>query len=148
MVEKKISNKEIMERIKQANEHTVMSKLGLEIASFDPDELVVTAKVGEHLFQPAGIVHGGVYVLMAESAASIAATLSIDLSKEIAFGMEINANHLRPVSEGSLKAIATPLHRGKTTHLYDIKIYDEKQRLISVSRCTIAIRPHRSEKIF
>ncbi len=134
-----------IERMKEAYEDTVLSRLGLTVETFDPDELVVQAKVGKHLFQPAGIVHGGVYVLMAESAASIAAGLSINLKEEIAFGMEINANHIRPVSRGTLRATARPLHRGRSSHIYDIKIVDDEGRLVSISRCTMAIRKRRQE---
>ena len=120
---------------------TVMDTLGLRVNSYDPDRVIVATDVSDRLFQPFGVVHGGIYVLMAETAASVAASVSVDLSKEIPLGMEINANHLRPVSRGTLRAIASPIHRGRTSHVYGIEVVDENDKLVSISRCTIAIRP-------
>jgi 1,4-dihydroxy-2-naphthoyl-CoA hydrolase len=120
--------------------HTVLQTLGIHIDSYDADRVVVSAEVSERLFQPMGIVHGGIYVLMAETAASIAAAMSIDPLREVVMGMEINANHLRPVSEGTLRAISSPLHKGRTTMVYHIDILDQKDRRVAVSRCTMARR--------
>lgn len=121
--------------------HTVLSTLGMRVESYDPERVVVVAEVSERLFQPMGVVHGGVYVLMAETAASIAAALSIDPRREVVMGMEINANHLRPVSEGTLRAVSSVLHKGRTTMVYHIDILDQDERRIAVSRCTMARRP-------
>jgi uncharacterized protein (TIGR00369 family) len=88
-----------------------------------------------------GILHGGVSVLLAETVASTLAYLGIDRDRQVVFGLEINANHLRPVRPGArLTAEATPIHRGKTTVVAQITISDERGRTISVSRCTNAIR--------
>ena len=121
--------------------HTVMETLGIRVEAYDPSRVVVAVDVSERLFQPAGVVHGGIYVLLAETAASIAAVLAVDASKETVMGMEINANHLRPVTEGTIRAISSLLHQGRTTLVYHIDIRDEKDRLIAVSRCTMARRP-------
>jgi 1,4-dihydroxy-2-naphthoyl-CoA hydrolase len=122
---------------------TVLGALGMRFTKLDKDETTVEVDVGKHLFQHAGIVHGGVYVLLAESAASTAAALAVDILTHRVTGMEINANHLLPVTDGSLRATAHPLHRGKTTHVYGIEVRDDKDRLVSIVRCTVAIRPIR-----
>jgi len=131
----------LIEYLKANEVNTVAHTLGIRVESYHPDNAVVALDVDSRLFQPAGVVHGGVYVLLSESAASIAGSLSVDVEKEVVFGMEINANHLRPVTEGTLRATTTPLHRGRTTQVYEIKVTDDKERLISVSRCTLAVRP-------
>jgi 1,4-dihydroxy-2-naphthoyl-CoA hydrolase len=71
--------------------------------------------------------------------------LNIDTDRQMAFGLEINANHLRPKREGMLTAVATPLHRGRTTHIWDIRITDENDKLVCISRCTVAIVERSSE---
>ncbi|MCA9523603.1 MAG: PaaI family thioesterase [Myxococcales bacterium] len=119
---------------------TVEQTLGLEYESLDKDHVVIATDVTPRLFQPFGVVHGGVYVLMCESAASVAASLSIDLARELAMGMEINANHLRPARAGRLRASARPIHRGRSTHVYHCEVHND-DALVCVSRCTVAIRP-------
>lgn len=124
---------------------TIEQTLGMEFESLDRDRVVIATEVSPRLFQPFGIVHGGVYVVMCESVASVAASLSIDLQREIAMGMEINANHLRPVREGRLRATATPIHRGSSTHVYHCEVHNG-DALVCVSRCTVAIRPRKPER--
>lgn len=121
-----------------------MNTLGIQVDSYDLEQVTVSVDVDSRLHQPTGVVHGGVYVLLAETAASIAANLRLDLTTHAAFGMEINANHLRPVSSGRIRAIATCLHEGKTTQVYSIDVLDEKDRRVCVSRCTMAVRAHRT----
>jgi 1,4-dihydroxy-2-naphthoyl-CoA hydrolase len=80
-----------------------------------------------------------VSVVLAESVASLGSVLNIDADRQMAFGLEINANHLRPKKEGTLTAVATPIHLGKTTHIWDIRISDEQEKLVCISRCTVAV---------
>jgi len=87
-------------------------------------------------------MHGGASCALAETVGSVASALVIDLDKFYCVGMEINANHLRSVTNGSVTGKSTPLHLGKTTHVWDIKIYDESQNLVCVSRLTVAIIPN------
>lgn len=136
-----MTNDDLIAIIKARHEHTVLGALGMEFTSFEPDAVAVSVDVGPHLFQHAGIVHGGVYVTLAESAASTAAALAVDMSENDVMGIEINANHLRPVTEGRLTAVARPIHRGRTTHVYGIEVTDADGRKVSVSRCTIGVRP-------
>jgi uncharacterized protein (TIGR00369 family) len=90
--------------------------------------------------QPFGQLHGGVSVVLAESAASVGGYLAAP-EGQTAVGVEINANHVRAVSEGTVYAVAEPLHIGGSTHVWDVKIRDEETRLICVSRCTLAVMP-------
>lgn len=130
----------IKKAVAEVDANTVLGALDVRITSYEPDAVTVETDVSDRLFQHGGIVHGGVYVLLAESAASTAAAVAVDITRFRVSGMEINANHLRSVTSGSLKAVATPVHRGQTTHVYGVEITDQDERLISVGRCTMAIR--------
>lgn len=140
----RVSHEALVALIEARHADTVMGALGMRYTSYDPDAVTAEVEVGPKLLQHAGIVHGGVYVVLAESVASAAAALSVDIATHDVNGMEINANHLRAVSEGSLKAVARPIHRGRTTHVYGIEVFDDRGRQVSVCRCTMAIRPRRS----
>lgn len=120
-------------------EETLMGALGIEVLSMTADRAVATMPVHSATHQPYGMLHGGASVALAETIASAATFNLIDQEKELAFGLEINANHIRAKKEGIVTAIATPLHKGRTTMVWDIKIVDEEERLICVSRCTVAI---------
>ncbi|MCP4502897.1 MAG: hotdog fold thioesterase [Deltaproteobacteria bacterium] len=138
-----VTRDQVIGFINERHPHTVLGKLGVEYTSFDPDSVTVEVDVSEGLFQHAGIVHGGIYVLLAESVASTAAALSCDMGKVEVLGLEINANHLRSVSEGRIRAVATAVHRGGMTHVYTVEVKDQRDRLICTSRCTLAIRQRR-----
>jgi 1,4-dihydroxy-2-naphthoyl-CoA hydrolase len=127
---------EMMERNRK---DTALESLSIEYVELSRERVVMRMPVNSKTCQPAGILHGGASVLLAESAASIASNLNIDTTQFAAVGLEINANHVRSKSEGMVTAIATPLHRGRTTMVWDIKITDESSRTICISRCTVAI---------
>ncbi len=112
--------------------------LGVKYERLDPEEVVATLEVGPAHHQPLGYLHGGTSVALAESVASVGATLNAP-EGSAAFGMEINANHLRPLQSGLLRASARPLHRGRTSQVWEVKITDENGRLICVARCTLAV---------
>lgn len=135
------SNKaeEILAQIREGGNLGLAKTLGIEMISLDPERVVATMPVDERTRQPFGILHGGASVGLAETVASVAALLNIDREKYVAMGLEINANHVRAKSEGVVTAIGTPLHRGRTTQLWEIRIVDEQERLICMSRCTIAV---------
>lgn len=122
-----------------SGKNTIHEVLGIEILQLDRDRVVLTMPVDHRTHQPYGLLHGGASVVLAESAASIGTGLYCDPEKEAPVGLEINANHIRPKRDGLVRAEATPLHRGKKTMVWDIRIKDERDRLISVSRCTVAI---------
>ncbi|MBM7651920.1 uncharacterized protein (TIGR00369 family) [Neobacillus cucumis] len=120
-------------------ENTLIEALGIEITKMEPGKVTATMPVDHRTKQPFGLLHGGASVALAESVASLGAYHLVDKETEAVAGLEINANHVRPKTEGVVTAVATILHQGRTTMVWDIKITDEQDRLICVSRCTMAI---------
>ncbi|MCP8617784.1 hotdog fold thioesterase [Salirhabdus salicampi] len=119
--------------------NTLMEALGIEAVKLEKDEVILTMPVTAKTHQPMGFLHGGASVALAESAASIGAFLNVDHSKYNIFGIEINANHVKSKRSGTVKAIAKPMHIGKTTMVWEIQIQDEEDNFISISRCTIGV---------
>ena len=117
---------------------TLLRTLEIELGEVGPDRVTATMPVGPRVHQPFGYLHGGASVALAETVASIGATLAAPVGS-VAMGLEINANHVRPMREGTLLAVATPAHVGRTTQVWDIRITDERDRLVCVSRCTLAM---------
>jgi len=118
---------------------TVMELLGIEHREVTKEKIVLTMPVTPKTHHPWGSLHGGVSVVLAETAATMGACMNIDPEKQFAVGLEINANHIRPKREGVLTATATPVHIGHAVSVWDIRIIDEKGNLICTSRCTLAI---------
>jgi 1,4-dihydroxy-2-naphthoyl-CoA hydrolase len=118
---------------------TLVKTLEIEVVETSKDRVVAKMPIQPKVHQPFGFLHGGASVALAETVASIGAYLNVAENGENAFGLEINANHIRPKRDGVVTATATPLHRGKTTHVWDIQITDEAGKLVCVSRCTVAI---------
>lgn len=121
-----------------------MNTLGIQVTEASPDRVVAQMEVTPRHHQPFGFLHGGASVALAETAASIGAYLAAP-DGYTSFGLEINANHLRSIRSGKITAVATPLHKGRSTHVWNIEIRDEQSRLICVSRCTLAIVAAREE---
>ena len=119
--------------------NTLMEALDITVTQAEPERVVATMPVSSKVHQPFGILHGGASVALAETAASIGAAVNLDLDKQRAVGLEINANHVRSKRDGTLSALATPLHRGRRTHVWQIDISDEAGKLVCTSRCTLAI---------
>jgi 1,4-dihydroxy-2-naphthoyl-CoA hydrolase len=128
-----------LEQLNTINNRTMADFLGIRFTEIGDDYLVATMPANEHTLQPAGIVHGGANVALAESVASLAANLTIDRNLYRAVGQEINANHIRPVTSGFVTAKARPLHLGKTSQVWHIEIMNEEGKLTCVSRMTAAI---------
>lgn len=118
--------------------------LGIVVETLTPDLVVATMPVDGRTHQPFGILHGGASVALAETVASLGAWAGIDREAQSAVGIEINANHLRAVRDGTVRATATPIHRGGTTHVWAIEIRDAQGRMVCTSRCTLAIVPRRA----
>lgn len=118
---------------------TLMNTLGIEITTLEKGHVVATMPVDDRTRQPFGLLHGGASVALAETVASVGAFELIDQATEAAVGLEINANHVRGKKDGIVTATGTVLHQGKTTMVWDIKITDEENKLICVSRCTMAV---------
>ena len=115
--------------------------IGIEFSEITESSLSATMPVDKRTHQPFGILHGGVSVVLAETLGSVASTLIINTNLYMAVGLEINANHLRPVKSGYVKGICTPIHIGGKTHVWDIKIYNNQGKLTCISRLTVAIIP-------
>ena len=115
--------------------------IGIEVIELTATRVVATMPVDQRTKQPFGILHGGASLALAETVASLGATANVDRQEFVAVGLEINANHIRAKSDGLVTATATPIHIGKTTHVWDVRIIDEDERPVCVSRCTLAIRP-------
>lgn len=114
--------------------------LGIEIIEVGDDFVRARMPVDHRTTQPFGILHGGASVALAESLGSVASILTLDdPTTHRAVGLEINANHIRSVSSGFVYAKATPLHIGRTTHVWDIKITSEEEKLVCAVRFTVAI---------
>lgn len=113
--------------------------LDIRAVEITPDSLIVEMPVTEKVKQPYGLLHGGASVVLAESAGSIASHMVIDPEVWAGVGLEVNANHIRPVTKGIVRGTCRALHIGKTTHVWDIQIHNERQQLVCVSRLTTAI---------
>lgn len=121
------------------NSQTMGTHLGMQFSALGSNYLQMTMPVDERTKQPYGLLHGGASCALAETVGSVASALVIDTTKQICVGLEINANHLRAAHAGLVTATATALHLGSTTHVWDIKIHNDKQKLICISRLTVAI---------
>jgi|TARA_B110000908_G_C10241435_1_gene446322 1,4-dihydroxy-2-naphthoyl-CoA hydrolase len=126
-----MDKKEILKKINSANKNTLMETL--EMSFIDIGENFLTAKmpVNSRVFQPDGVLHGGATVALAESVGSAASYLSVDREKQMVRGIVISANHLKSVTEGFIYAKAIPIHKGRTTQLWEVKITDDDNKLIS-----------------
>ncbi|GMA62257.1 hotdog fold thioesterase [Alicyclobacillus fastidiosus] len=125
--------------MKELLHNTLMELLGMEVIEATPDKVVMTMPVDARTHQPMGLLHGGASVALAESAASLGSLLNVNTDEKTAVGLEINANHIRSARDGIVTAVATPVHRGATTLVWDIRITNERDQLICISRCTVAI---------
>jgi len=113
--------------------------LDIQFTEIGDNFITGTMPVDERTHQPAGILHGGASVVLAETLGSIASYMLIDPEKYVAVGLEVNANHLRPVKSGLVKGVCTPIHIGAKTHIWDIKIYNDRGKLSCISRLTVAV---------
>ena len=115
--------------------------IGIEFTEITNDSISARMPVNEKTHQPYGILHGGASVVLAESLGSVASNMIIDSNKYISVGLEVNANHLRPVKSGFVTGICKPIHIGGKTHVWDIRLYDDRGKMNCVSRLTVAIIP-------
>lgn len=123
--------------------NTIHESLGIRSVELTPDRVVLEMDVGPKVHQLMGILHGGASAVIAESAASIGAWLNCDAEKEYVVGTDLNISHLRARSDGVARAVATPVRKGRTTHVWAIDIEDGAGSKIAVARCTLAVRPVR-----
>ena len=126
------------EELAQFGRNTLVEHLGIKMTEIGEDYLKATMPVHAQTHQPMGILHGGASVALAETVGSTAAFMVVE-SGQACVGLDINANHLRSVRSGLLTATARPLHLGRSTQVWEIKIVDEAEKLVCVSRLTMAV---------
>lgn len=127
------------EQLIQRSGNTLAEHLGIRVTEIGPDYLRATMPVNSHTHQPNGILHGGASVALAETVGSLAANLCVDVTKYVCVGQEINANHVRSVASGLVTGTARPYHVGGRSQVWGIEIRDESDKLVCVSRLTMAV---------
>lgn len=130
-----------LDEINSLNKDTMAEFLEMNWVEIGDDYLRLSMPVSNKNKQPYGFLHGGASCVLAETIGSVASALVIDRENFYCVGLEINANHLRSVTQGVVTAKCLPLHLGKSTHVWDIRIYDEREKMFCVSRLTVAILP-------
>ena len=126
-----MDKKKILDKINSSNKNTLMDTLDIEFIDIGEDFLVAKMPVTSKVYQPDGVLHGGATVALAESVGSAVSYMSVDYMNKTVRGIVISANHLKSVKDGFIYARATPLHKGRSTQLWEIKITDDDNNLIS-----------------
>ncbi|MFV8281402.1 PaaI family thioesterase [Christiangramia marina] len=136
-----MTKEEVLQLSKKVCKNTLMETLEIEFSEIGEDYLIAKMPVNSRVHQPDGVLHGGATVALAESVGSMASYVFLDTDNFFIRGIEIAANHLRSVKEGWVYAKATFIHKGRTTQLFEIKITDEEDRLISLVKLTTIALP-------
>ena len=131
--------------VNDASKNTLMETLNIQFLEATPDKVIATMPVNSRVHQPDGILHGGASVALAETVGSFAAALSINRETHSVRGIEISANHLKSIREGLVTATAVPLHKGRTTQLWEIRIIDEEENLISLCKLSTMVIANKSQ---
>ena len=137
----------VIEDCQYLEKDTMGEYLGIEWMEIGDDFIKARMPVDHRTKQPYGLLHGGASCVLSETVGSIASAMVVDHSKFICVGLEINANHVRSAREGYVTGVASPLHLGSNTHVWDVRIYDEIQKLVCVSRLTVAVIPRKESFI-
>lgn len=122
------------------SDQTLAAQLGIVFSALGDDYIEATMPVDHRTHQPYGLLHGGASAALAETLGSVGSALVVDHSQYYTLGIEINANHIKPARNGLVTGRATPVHLGKTLHVWNISIHDAAQQLICVSRLTVMIK--------
>jgi len=130
-----------LEQFNEAQKNTIGEVLDIRFEAVDDDSLTASMAVDHRTHQPYGLLHGGASVVLAETLGSMASYLCIDPSTHYCVGLEVNANHVRGVRSGRVTGVARPVHIGRTTHVWDIRLSDERGKLNCISRLTVAVVP-------
>jgi 1,4-dihydroxy-2-naphthoyl-CoA hydrolase len=129
--------------IKPLGKETMGDYIGIEWLEVGDNFIKAKMPVDHRTKQPYGLLHGGASCVLSETIGSVASAMVIDHSKFVCVGLEINANHVRSTRSGFVSGIALPLHIGSNTHVWDVRIYDELEKLVCISRLTVAIIPRK-----
>lgn len=128
-----------LEQLTALSRRTLVEHLGIEFLEIGDDFLKARMPVDSRTVQPAGILHGGASAVLAETLGSVAAALCLDRGAKMAVGLELNANHVRPVRSGWVTGVAAPIHIGRTTQIWEIKLFNERDKLVCIARLTVAV---------
>lgn len=139
--------KDVLKELNKMGENTMMEHLGIEFIEVNDEFIRAKMPVDHRTHQPYGLLHGGASVVLAETLGSVAAHLKIDDDRQICVGQEINANHVRSVREGWVYGITTPIHIGKGTQVWEIRITTEDDKLVCISRITMAVLEKKNKNI-
>lgn len=135
-----------LESINKMNENTMVDYLGIQISEKGDDFLAATMPVDHRTKQVFGIMHGGASAALAETVGSLAANFAVDLDRFYCVGLDINTSHIKMAKEGFVKAIARPVHLGKSTHVWQVMAFNEQDELVSLSRLTMAVLEKKKSK--
>jgi 1,4-dihydroxy-2-naphthoyl-CoA hydrolase len=127
------------ESLNRLSKNTMAETIGISFTAIGEDYLEATMPVDARTHQPFGLLHGGASVALAETMGSVAAHCCVDFEKQFCVGLEINANHLKGVRDGFVKGVTKPIHIGKKTQVWEIKITNAKDELVCISRITMAV---------
>ena len=136
-----LSKETILAQANEISKNTLMETLNIEIIDYGEDFLVAKMPVTSRVHQPDGVLHGGATAALAESVGSFASHIFLDIENKFVRGLEITVNHLKSVKDGNVFAKATFIHKGRTTQLFDIKITDDENNLVSVCKLTTITLP-------
>ncbi|HTH56531.1 MAG TPA: hotdog fold thioesterase [Cyclobacteriaceae bacterium] len=128
-----------LEMLNKMSVNTMLQHIGIQFTKIGDGTIEARMPVDHRTHQPFGILHGGASVALAETLGSVAAMCCLDASAQFCVGLDINANHIKSVKEGFVVGVVTPIHIGKKTHVWEIKISSEKEELVCISRITMAI---------
>jgi 1,4-dihydroxy-2-naphthoyl-CoA hydrolase len=130
-----------LERLNNRSKNNIGNLLGIQFTEIGDNYIKATMPVDDRTRQPAGILHGGASVVLAETLGSVASNLVLNPDRNMGVGLEVNANHLRMVKSGFVTGVCTPIHIGGKTHIWDIKLYNDEGKITCVSRLTVAVVP-------
>jgi 1,4-dihydroxy-2-naphthoyl-CoA hydrolase len=128
-----------LQALNSLSKNTMAERIGIEFTAIGADYLEAKMPVDARTHQPFGLLHGGASVALAETMGSVAATCCVDTAHQFCVGLEINANHVRGVREGYVKGVTRPIHIGKKTQVWEIRIMNENDELVCISRITLAV---------
>lgn len=132
-------NPATLEGLNAMHSGTLSEVTGMEFTELGERHIRMRMPVDERTKQPMGLLHGGASAALAETIGSVASTLCIDLDKERAVGVELNCSHLRSVRSGEVQAVCEPFRIGRSMHVWDIRIYDQLEKLVCVCRLTVSV---------
>lgn len=128
-----------IDQLQQLSKNTMVEHLGMEFTELGENHISARMPVDHRTHQPMGLLHGGASVALAETLGSVASSMLVDMEVYSCVGIEINANHIKSARSGFVYGTATPIHIGRKTHVWDIRITNEARDLVCVSRLTVAV---------